>query len=40
MDSVFDAGGQRVATQVGGVLTNVLVYNAMGKLVAEYSSTR
>lgn len=39
VDSVFDAGGQRVATQVGGSLTNVLVYDAMGKLVAEYNST-
>jgi RHS repeat-associated protein len=39
VDSVFDAAGQRVATQVGGSLTNVLVYDAMGKLVAEYSST-
>jgi RHS repeat-associated protein len=39
VDSVFDAMGQRVATQVGGSLTNVLVYDAKGKLVAEYSST-
>lgn len=37
IDSVFDAGGQRVATQGGGSLTNVFVYDAMGKLVAEYS---
>lgn len=36
--SVYDAGGQRVATQVGGSLTNVLVYDAGGKLVAEYGS--
>lgn len=36
--SVFDAVGQRVATQVGGSLTEVLVYDVMGKLVAEYSS--
>jgi len=39
VDSVFDAGGQRVATLMGVSLTNVLVYDAMGKLVAEYSST-
>jgi RHS repeat-associated protein len=39
VDSVFDAGGQRVGTQVAGSLTNVLVYDAMGKLVAEYNST-
>lgn len=39
VDSVFDATGQRVATQVGSSLTNVLVYDAFGKLVAEYSST-
>ena len=37
--SVFDAGGQRVATQVNGSLTNVLVYDAGGKLVAEYGSS-
>jgi RHS repeat-associated protein len=36
--SVYDAGGQRVATQVGGALTNVLVYDASGKLLAEYGS--
>lgn len=36
--SVYDAGGQRVATQAGGTLTNVLVYDATGKLVAEYDS--
>jgi RHS repeat-associated protein len=34
--SVYDAGGQRVATQVDGSLTNVCVYDGMGKLVAEY----
>ncbi|HEX5702345.1 MAG TPA: RHS repeat-associated core domain-containing protein [Pyrinomonadaceae bacterium] len=34
--NVYDAGGQRVATQAGGMLTNVLVYDAIGKLVAEY----
>jgi RHS repeat-associated protein len=34
--SVYDAGGQRVATQVSGSLANVLVYDALGKLVAEY----
>ncbi len=39
VDSVFDAGGQRVAIQVGVDLINVLVYDAMGKLVAEYNST-
>jgi len=37
--SVYDAGGQRVATQIAGALTNVLVYDAMGKLVAEYGSS-
>jgi RHS repeat-associated protein len=37
--SVYDAGGQRVATQIGGALTNVLVYDASGKLVAEYGSS-
>lgn len=37
--SVYDAGGQRVGTQVGGSLTNVLVYDAQGKLLVEYSST-
>lgn len=36
--SVYDAGGQRVATQVNGQLTNVLVYDASGKLIAEYGS--
>lgn len=39
VDSIFDANGQRVATQIAGSLTNVLVYDAMGKLVAEYSVT-
>jgi RHS repeat-associated protein len=34
--SVYDAGGLRLATQVGGALTNVCVYDAMGKLLAEY----
>ncbi|HJT29925.1 MAG TPA: RHS repeat-associated core domain-containing protein [Pyrinomonadaceae bacterium] len=38
VDSIFDAGGQRVATQIGVSLTSVLVYDAMGKLVAEYNS--
>lgn len=37
--SVYDAGGQRVATQVGGALTNVLVYDADGQLIAEYGSS-
>lgn len=37
--SVYDAGGQRVATQVAGSLTKMLVYDATGKLVAEYNST-
>ncbi len=37
--SVYDAAGQRVATQIAGALTNVLVYDAMGKLVAEYGSS-
>ena len=39
VQSVYDAGGQRVATQIAGALTNVLVYDAMGKLVAEYGSS-
>ena len=39
MVSVFDAGGQRVATQIAGALTNVMVYDAMGRLVAEYGTT-
>jgi RHS repeat-associated protein len=34
--SVYDGAGQRVATKAGGVLTNVMVYDAFGKLVAEY----
>jgi RHS repeat-associated protein len=37
VDSVYDANGQRVGTQVGGELTNVLVYDAQAKLVAEYN---
>ena len=37
--SISDAKGQRVATQVGGAVTNVLVYNASGKLLAEHNST-
>ncbi len=36
--SVYDAGGQRVATQIAGALTNVFVYDADGLLVAEYDS--
>ena len=40
VDNVFDAGGQRVGVQVGGSLTNVFVYDAMGKLVAEYNTTQ
>jgi len=40
VDSVFDAGGQRVGIQVGGSLTNVFVYDVMGKLVAEYNTTQ
>ena len=36
--SVFDAVGQRVGTQVGGVLVNILVYDAPGRLLAEYNS--
>lgn len=39
IDSVFDAGGQRVGTMVSGSLTSVLVYDAPGKLVAEYNSS-
>jgi RHS repeat-associated protein len=37
--SVYDAAGQRVATQIGGALTNILVYDAGGKLLAEYGAT-
>jgi RHS repeat-associated protein len=33
--SVYDGTGQRVATIAGGT-TNYLIYNAMGKLIAEY----
>src|SRR5262249_3269687 len=39
VDSVFDAGGQRIGVQVAGSLTNVLVYDVMGQLVAEYNTT-
>lgn len=39
VDSVFDGKGQRVAIQVGGSLTSVLVYDGMGKLLAEYNTT-
>ncbi|HEX7316773.1 MAG TPA: RHS repeat-associated core domain-containing protein [Pyrinomonadaceae bacterium] len=37
VNSVFDGVGQRVATKVGANLTNVMVYDASGDLVAEYS---
>jgi len=37
--SIYDAGGQRVATMVGTSLTNVVVYDAGGKLVVEYGSS-
>ena len=37
--SVYDGAGQRVATKAGGVLTNVMVYDAGGKLVAEYAQS-
>lgn len=37
--SVYDAGGQRVGTMANNILANVLVYDASGKLVAEYGST-
>lgn len=37
--SVYDGTGQRVATMTGGVVDNVLVYDAGGKLVAEYGQT-
>jgi len=36
--SIYDAGGQRVATQVNDSLTSVLVYDALAKLVAEYDT--
>ena len=37
--SIYDAGGLRVATQVGGALTNLMVYDAHGQLVAEYGQS-
>jgi hypothetical protein len=36
--AVFDGAGQRVANKAGGVLT-IMVYDASGKLVAEYGAT-
>lgn len=36
--SVYDGGGQRVGVQIGGALSSVLIYDALGKLVAEYNS--
>lgn len=36
--SVFDAGGKRVGTQVNGSLMNTMVYDAGGRLVAEYNT--
>jgi RHS repeat-associated protein len=39
VDSIFVGKGQRVAIQVGGSLTSVLVYDGMGKLLAEYNTT-
>ena len=36
--AVYDGAGQRVATKVNGVVNNVMVYDAMNKLVAEYST--
>ena len=37
--SVYDAAGHRVGIQVGGSLTNVLIYDTSSKLVAEYNTT-
>jgi RHS repeat-associated protein len=37
--SVFDGGGQRVATMANGDLTSISVYDAMGMLVAEYGQS-
>jgi RHS repeat-associated protein len=36
--AVFDGAGQRVANKAGGVVT-IMVYDAAGKLVAEYGAT-
>jgi YD repeat-containing protein len=35
--SVYDGAGQRVATIADGT-TSIMVYDAMGKLVAEYGT--
>lgn len=37
--SVYDGTGQRVATMTGTSVDNILVYDAQGKLVAEYGQT-
>ena len=37
--SVYDGAGQRVATQAGGGITAVMVYDAFGQLAAEYAPT-
>jgi RHS repeat-associated protein len=36
VQSVYDWAGQRVAVKAGGVITQVMVYDAAGDLVAEY----
>lgn len=36
--AVYDGTGQRVAIKVNGIINNVMVYDAMNKLVAEYST--
>lgn len=37
--AIYDGAGQRVATQFNGVLTNIMVYDINGRLVAEYGQT-
>ncbi|HLL75101.1 MAG TPA: BPSL0067 family protein [Pyrinomonadaceae bacterium] len=37
--SVYDGAGQRVATVAGGHVTQVMIYDAFGKLVAEYGGS-
>lgn len=37
--NVYDGTGQRVAVQAGGQLTNVMVYDVVGQLVAEYGAS-
>ncbi len=37
--SVYDAGGQRVATEIDG-LWKLMIYDASGKMVAEYGGSQ